>query len=634
MDEEYLMYLEKTYIYNFRGIRHLCIDFTSQSTIIIGENSWGKSSLLRALSMMLGEGNKLCSFSASDLYVPISLDEQFNFQDPNDKNTNASNVQNLEGLSTEQKLNIFLQKLHEDQHEMLEENIDNEFLEQNIDNDFLDFDKQDNLFASEDIYKDDLDTIQIDLIFSEHISYQHNSCDLEQLKDVMYFDDTQGAYKIHWRAVGFFTDEENFITEHYLLDKNENPIVPEPKEHILKLISLHPILRLRDSRMVSNNDINIDSQLEPQDSMMMLNLIQDRDFSSDDFSKALSILKSLTSKYLSDYSQRFLVKKDQKKVRTIKDIVNRPVSIESLETLHDTLVRPQFSATKFILAFLASSIVASKNKKALDPNCHPLLIIEDIESRFHPSLLMALWSVIEALPIQRIVTTYSGDLLSAINISNLRRVAKHNYDTRTYSINEKSFSSDELRKIAFHIRINRPMSFFARCWILVEGETEVWLLTEIAAMLGISLQAKGIRIIEYAQCGLSPIMKLARHLGIGFYVLTDGDDAGERYAQSVYSFLGPVHSKNHLTILPSLDIEHYFYNNGFSQVFIDAAGMAPSVQRSISIDKVIEQAVRKKSKPALALSILEKMGKNPKEKIPHLFVHLFNVVLCMSKASY
>ena len=63
------------------------------------------------------------------------------------------------------------------------------------------------------------------------------------------------------------------------------------------------------------------------------------------------------------------------------------------------------------------------------------------------------------------------------------------------------YSSDDLRKIAFHVRINRPMSMFARCWLLVEGETEIWLLSELAQICGYSLRAEGVRIIEFAQCG-------------------------------------------------------------------------------------------------------------------------------------
>lgn len=94
-------------------------------------------------------------------------------------------------------------------------------------------------------------------------------------------------------------------------------------------------------------------------------------------------------------------------------------------------------------------------------------------------------------------------------------------------------SAEELRRITFHVRINRPMSLFARCWLLVEGETEIWLLSELATICGYSLRGEGVRIIEFAQCGVAPLIKAARDLGIEWHLLADGDQAGSKYAASV-----------------------------------------------------------------------------------------------------
>ena len=70
------MYLEKVKIENFRGIRKLWIDFEESSTVLIGENQWGKSSLLSALWLVLGQGEQLYKFSHDDLYVPVEIDEK------------------------------------------------------------------------------------------------------------------------------------------------------------------------------------------------------------------------------------------------------------------------------------------------------------------------------------------------------------------------------------------------------------------------------------------------------------------------------------------------------------------------------------------------------------------------------
>lgn len=78
------MYLQSAEIRNFRGIRHLSVDFEKDTSVLIGENAWGKSSLLYALFMILGCGSqRLCRFSSDDLYVPIKLDFDKDNKAPN-----------------------------------------------------------------------------------------------------------------------------------------------------------------------------------------------------------------------------------------------------------------------------------------------------------------------------------------------------------------------------------------------------------------------------------------------------------------------------------------------------------------------------------------------------------------------
>ena len=55
------MFLEKAKVQNFRGIRSLAVDFEENSTFLIGENQWGKTSFLKALWMVLGKGTP-CKF--------------------------------------------------------------------------------------------------------------------------------------------------------------------------------------------------------------------------------------------------------------------------------------------------------------------------------------------------------------------------------------------------------------------------------------------------------------------------------------------------------------------------------------------------------------------------------------------
>lgn len=60
-----------------------------------------------------------------------------------------------------------------------------------------------------------------------------------------------------------------------------------------------------------------------------------------------------------------------------------------------------------------------------------------------------------------------------------------------HGLAEGALTVDEMRRVGYHIRVNRASSVFARCWLLVEGETESWLLPEIARLIGYDLPAEG-----------------------------------------------------------------------------------------------------------------------------------------------
>ena len=135
------------------------------------------------------------------------------------------------------------------------------------------------------------------------------------------------------------------------------------------------------------------------------------------------------------------------------------------------------------------------------------------------------------------------------------------------SLSTKHLSKDELRRVGFHIRFHRSRALFARCWLLVEGETEVWLFNELANLSGYNLAAEGVQIIEFAQSGLKSLIKVAKTFGIDWHVVTDGDAAGKKYAAAVMNQLDGEHPRHHLTELPERDIEHYLYINGFEDFF-------------------------------------------------------------------
>jgi putative ATP-dependent endonuclease of OLD family len=623
------MFLEKAEILNFRGIRHLSIDFQEDSTALIGENSWGKTSLLRLLWLVLGQGESLCQFKEEDLYIPVALNGELQEQHHESKVLEPVNLfsKSLLDLAPASQTIRELREIHPDFNSQ----------------EFLCLDEQSQLeqrrnleFLLQDVYKDIADKIEIDLWFSES-TVSHNFDDEPLLRRYWIYGE-DGIYRLHWHILASKVDGK-FTTVHELLNIHEECFDNshgEVDKALLMIISLSPVLRVRDSRMLCATSENKDGEANAESSgfsSLVEKLATDAALSAQEVGQALLTLNTLLSKYLTSYDRPQLINYSQEYSRNAGDIVNRPISIETLSTINETFQKPGLNKVKILLSLLAGAVLSCKGNREISKKARPIVIFEDIESRFHPSLLLSFWSLVEAIDFQKIITTNSGDLLSAMTLYSLRRLHRRCYDTRSFKVAPNSFNHEEVRRIAFHVRINRPMSLFARTWILVEGETEVWVLSTIASLLGISLQCDGIRIIEFAQCGLSPLMKLASQLGIEFHVLTDGDEAGQKYANSVKSRVKASELKRHLTVMPHVDIEHYIYSLGYEEVFKKAAGLPPgALRKGMSSERVIDMAIKRKSKPGLALILVEAMQERGIEWIPPLFLEMIKTVRALSRA--
>ncbi|MEM7416040.1 MAG: DUF2813 domain-containing protein [Gemmatimonadota bacterium] len=269
------------------------------------------------------------------------------------------------------------------------------------------------------------------------------------------------------------------------------------------------------------------------------------------------------------------------------------------------------------LLLVLGSILEVHGGRELEGPTNPIIMIEEPEAHLHPVLLASTWDVIEALHAQTIVTTNSGELLSSVPMVYLRRLVRTAEDVAVHRLDEQTLTPKDLRRVAYHVRAKRGGVLFARCWMLVEGESEFWLLNQLAEVLGYDLEAEGVRMIEFAQCGVAPLAKLANDLGIPWHLLTDGDDSGSVYAKGAQNFLGDADRSLRISMLGHRDIEQCLWHYGFDDIYRDAAriadrpdGQGPPPQR------IIQKAVRKRSKPFLALAVAEAAAERGAASIP------------------
>ena len=241
---------------------------------------------------------------------------------------------------------------------------------------------------------------------------------------------------------------------------------------------------------------------------------------------------------------------------------------------------------------------------AHDRHARPIVVIEDPEAHLHLMTLASVWGLLDNFDVQKILTTQSETLLAAAPLLSLRRLTRYEGVVRQWRVHDGALKPDELRKLTYHLRARRGEASFARLWILVEGETEFWMLRELGRIAGYDFDLEGIACVEFAQCGIPPLVKAARELGIEWHLLTDGDAAGLSYVEKARALLRGDPPEDRITALREHDIEHCFYHYGYAAVYQRAAGIRVSPRHATPAKNVIHRALQRWSKPYMALQVI------------------------------
>jgi putative ATP-dependent endonuclease of OLD family len=342
----------------------------------------------------------------------------------------------------------------------------------------------------------------------------------------------------------------------------------------------------------------------------------------DGLSAALSLIEMDTFK---------LGKRESGLSRTVGEIIGWSPSGNSLP--ESTRLRSPNSAPERLGMLLLIGALLRARPAGIIPGADPLWIIEEPEAHLHPITLTSVAMFVGLIQRQKIVTTYSGDLLSIIPLSQVRRLVRHNGVLHQRRVRSNTLSRSELRRFHYHLRSRFGVTSFARLWLLVEGESEYWLIPQIARLMGYEFALEGIACVEFAQCGLDPPIKVAKELGIEWHVLADGDTAGENYATTARGYLENDSDGERLTLLREKDIEHCFWEYGYDEVYKKYSRMKGRQLEKLSTGKIIQAAVRKRSKPFLALSVVDAVAAENSAGIPPILQDMIHACVEFARNS-
>ncbi len=269
--------------------------------------------------------------------------------------------------------------------------------------------------------------------------------------------------------------------------------------------------------------------------------------------------------------------------RVIEFGVNEAVTIDALPTkLFSLLSRAQVNlasrsgaripvefqgeGTQSLAVLLLFGAFLRSKLSDLDPDAAPITALEEPEAHLHPSAIRSLMGIVSDLPGQKLVSTHSGDLLASVSSSAIRRFAHANGAINAHRIEPGTLTPEEARKFDSHVRRTRGELLFAKCWLLVEGETENTLLAGAAEFLGLDLARAGVRYVEFSQTDVGMLAKVANRLGIAWYCVLDNDSGRSKYEHRVRNQFGTALERDRLT-MPYDNVERMLCEAGFGDLY-------------------------------------------------------------------
>lgn len=255
--------------------------------------------------------------------------------------------------------------------------------------------------------------------------------------------------------------------------------------------------------------------------------------------------------------------------------------------------------------FLFQAFVEHLLTELYEADSAPVLALEEPETHLHPQAARTLWTHVNDLPGQKIITTHSPYFVQHVPFRDLRLVRLTDNGTEVkwlppnfsakvphvpaldpviqgsgglleydragqtltvhgkleepryrdlltcygthpdraivhgvlHDLKDRSLlfiDDEELGALETFARRIRGEIFFARRWLIVEGQAEYLIVHALAHELDYDLDEHGVSLIDAMNNGNpATFAVLARALGIPWLAVLDGDDAGQQYIQTI-----------------------------------------------------------------------------------------------------
>ncbi len=307
----------------------------------------------------------------------------------------------------------------------------------------------------------------------------------------------------------------------------------------------------------------------------------------------------------------------------LSDILSRAqVNLESKTGARIPVAHHGSGTQSLAVICLFNAYLESQLKEQYGEHAEALLSLEEPEAHLHPSAVKTAGEMLRDLSGQKLLSTHSGDLLAGIPLKKIRRLSRKDGKVVVHSIAEDALTRSEISKLDYHVRTKRGSLLFSRCWLLVEGETDVLLISECARVMGRDLYAGGVSCIEFAHVGVEKFIKLADQLGIEWFVLADNDSAGRKFKRTALRQIKSREEREHVQLLDHGNMEVFLCKEGFGDVY--EKGVSGRKRKTVTAKKnssaYWKQVSKAQSagKPERVLDVVERIREHGRETVPDL----------------
>jgi putative ATP-dependent endonuclease of OLD family len=298
------------------------------------------------------------------------------------------------------------------------------------------------------------------------------------------------------------------------------------------------------------------------------------------------------------------------------DIVNNiQVSVKSRGSVKLPLERLGEGTQSLAVLMLFQAFANLTLNTKYNDDSIPLLALEEPEAHLHPAAIRSVGTLLTTMTGQTFVTSHSGDLLSQVPLTAIRRMYRKNNEIRIGQIFPNLLTDEEFKSFDYSVKLHRGHFLFSRCWLLVEGESDFIIMSGLFDHSKMYLDKYNFSILVISQVlgkGV-PFIKIAKALGIEWFLMTDSDD--HVYFNNAKTNLEQGEKiEDRVLMLKQKDIEHEFWHYGYEK-FIDNIAKQSKNYNNINttsqnnkVKSIINLAVKKVGgKPALAYKLCDEM---------------------------